>query len=59
LGVWVFSHQQYKKLPWRTNNENGFMHQLDDGLPLKEVPSWANPSTLKLGEIKLEIIYHH
>jgi hypothetical protein len=46
-------------LPWKINNENGFMHQLDDGLPLRELPSWAKPSTLNLDEIKLEIFYHH
>jgi hypothetical protein len=59
LGLWVLSHQQQKELPWKTKNENGFMQQLDDGLPLGELPSWTKPSALSLGETKLEIFYHH
>jgi glycosylphosphatidylinositol deacylase len=55
----VLSHQQQKELPWKTKNENGFMQQLDDGLPLGELPSWTKPSALSLGETKLEIFYHH
>jgi hypothetical protein len=59
LGLWVLSHQQQKELPWKTKNENGFMQQLDDGLPLGELPSWTKPSALSSGETKLEIFYHH
>ncbi|KAH9562192.1 hypothetical protein CY35_05G059400 [Sphagnum magellanicum] len=55
----LVSHQQQKELPWKTKNENGFMQQLDDGLPLGELPSWTKPSALSLGETKLEIFYHH
>lgn len=35
------------------------MQQLDDGLPLGELPSWTKPSELSFGETKLEIFYHH